>query len=1256
MPKSIHTEEISGRSLLKASRFILISILFLIAGFILDPQAHREGQVKIKPAEVERDFHRKLTRLDHTADKLLTEVTREGWPGAVEVNPQFANTYSDENDGIALFLIRNDSVMFWTDNSLVVSARDLKSISTDKMYTLPNCNVYCRVFEKGDYKLVGMAFLKKFFPYNNEYVSNAFLVGTGIPASYRISYPPVPGAVQISDDKGNYAFTIVPGEEGMTKATLHWITLLMFVLFFIFLLIGYSDVLRLCIKIMPGAWWLLVVLADMFLLRWLFGLLEAPHCIFRLPLFTPFQNGVFLLESRGGVLMTTLLLIFFAFWFTRLFNLFPRSMSPDKSKTDNRFVQSIGLAGWLMVGITFLVMHWITGFLLTERPGLLEINRILAFSQANVTDTLIIVGLQVAFLMIAYRTIGQMKHRITWIQALISMLITSGLLFGVGRTATETLSLIDIAYYLLTVGALIFFHYAGRTRLTHGFAAALIFLLSVFLVMVTDEFNRSKENLRQAGILERLSNEHDQIAEMLLPQIDEQIRNDTLLRNLVINPDVNPLEKQSTITSFLKTQYFGLYWNRYEIQARSCDSVSRILIQPDNFEVPCLPYFLGDMRDQYGSRLPGTEGFYYLDNFDGLIDYLGVYRFFKPDSTYGANLIINIDSRLVAQEMGYPELLVTGRINRDSLYGNYSYAKYNKGKLQSVNGSFDYGLTSEAYPGKVGEIVPFIQEGYHHWIYRINEDNEIVISRPTITFTDYVITFSYVFVFLFAIWFLLYQAVNFKKALVLRNLGLKQRIQLTLVSILVFSFVLIGGGMTYFVIKQYKDSNRKLIVEKTESLLTDLQHKLEKEHAISATWSDNTYRSLDELLLKFSYVFNTDMNMYDPNGILIVSTRPEVFEYNLAGKMMNPLAYDALHYQKKTRFIIRESIESLGYYSSYVPLFNQEGKLLGYLNLPYFSRQSEIRREISTIVIAMLNGYFILIMLSIFFAVLLANQVSRPLHQLQSKLAGLRFGRKNVEIDYRRDDEVGKLVKEYNRMVSELQASAEKLARSERESAWREMARQIAHEIKNPLTPMKLSVQHLRRAWKDQAPNLDQHIDKVTHTLIDQIDTLSSIASEFSKFAQMPGAHFEPTEMISRIKRVTYLFEDSCRVILHPVDPPGTEALVYADPEQLLQVFNNLIRNAIQAVPENREPEVDIYVSVGNGKVLVKVADNGTGIPDEQIERMFEPNFTTKSSGTGLGLAITKKIVEGAEGRIWFETQKDKGTTFFIEWPLYHPE
>jgi len=201
-----------------------------------------------------------------------------------------------------------------------------------------------------------------------------------------------------------------------------------------------------------------------------------------------------------------------------------------------------------------------------------------------------------------------------------------------------------------------------------------------------------------------------------------------------------------------------------------------------------------------------------------------------------------------------------------------------------------------------------------------------------------------------------------------------------------------------------------------------------------------------------------------------------------------------------------------------------------------------------------------------------------------------------------------------------------------------------------------LSVQHLRRAWNDKAPDLDIHIDKVTHTLIDQIETLSTIANEFSKFAQMPGAHYEPIDLIAKLKRLTYLFEDSCRVTMHPVTPDRSEVIINADPEQLLQVYNNLIRNAIQAVPDNREPTVDLYVEVLGSQVRVRVTDNGSGIPAELQERLFEPNFTTKTSGMGLGLSIAKKIVEGANGRIWFETTKDDGTTFFIDWPLYQPD
>jgi nitrogen fixation/metabolism regulation signal transduction histidine kinase len=371
---------------------------------------------------------------------------------------------------------------------------------------------------------------------------------------------------------------------------------------------------------------------------------------------------------------------------------------------------------------------------------------------------------------------------------------------------------------------------------------------------------------------------------------------------------------------------------------------------------------------------------------------------------------------------------------------------------------------------------------------------------------------------------------------------------------------------------------------------------------------------------------------------------------------MNPLAYNAMHYQGKPLFIIRESIESLGFYSSYVPLYNQYNKLLGYLNLPYFSKQSETSREISTIVVAMVNGYFILILLTVFLAVVLSNQVARPIQLLQTKLAGLRFGKKNQTIEYHRDDEIGRLVKEYNRMVNELQASAEKLARSERESAWREMARQIAHEIKNPLTPMKLSVQHLRKAWKDGTPDLDAHIDRVTNTLVDQIETLANIASEFAKFAQVPGAHFEAIDLTQKIQRITHLFEDTCKVNFFRKSHGKQDLLIYADPEQVIQVFNNLIRNAIQAVPEGMEPVVEISIEENSDSVIVKVSDNGIGIPDDLQSRLFEPNFTTKTSGMGLGLAIAKKIMEGSNGKIWFETRKNAGTSFFLEWPLFKPE
>jgi nitrogen fixation/metabolism regulation signal transduction histidine kinase len=268
-------------------------------------------------------------------------------------------------------------------------------------------------------------------------------------------------------------------------------------------------------------------------------------------------------------------------------------------------------------------------------------------------------------------------------------------------------------------------------------------------------------------------------------------------------------------------------------------------------------------------------------------------------------------------------------------------------------------------------------------------------------------------------------------------------------------------------------------------------------------------------------------------------------------------------------------------------------------------------------------------------------------------MSKIKFGKRNEQIEWKGKDEIGDLITEYNRMIDELADSAQKLARSERESAWREMAKQVAHEIKNPLTPMKLSVQHLQRAWKDQHENLNEIMQRFTQTLVEQIDTLSNIATEFSNFAQMPKANYEIVDLRSIVQNIVNLYRQNEKVEVHLEEQRKIPYEIYADKEQMLRVFTNLIKNAEQAIPFERKGIIIVKLFTENKQCVVAVKDNGHGIPQDKISKIFTPNFTTKTGGTGLGLAMVKNIVENSNGKIWFETAEEKGTTFFVSLPAY---
>jgi nitrogen fixation/metabolism regulation signal transduction histidine kinase len=271
---------------------------------------------------------------------------------------------------------------------------------------------------------------------------------------------------------------------------------------------------------------------------------------------------------------------------------------------------------------------------------------------------------------------------------------------------------------------------------------------------------------------------------------------------------------------------------------------------------------------------------------------------------------------------------------------------------------------------------------------------------------------------------------------------------------------------------------------------------------------------------------------------------------------------------------------------------------------------------------------------------------------IQNRIKATRFGSYGEKIEYSKDDEIGGLVKEYNQMLLELGESAEKLAQSERESAWREMARQIAHEIKNPLTPMKLSIQFLQKRFEDKSENREEHLQQVSKTLIEQINTLSSIATAFSNFAKMPTANNEMLNLVDILNHVMSLFRNDhldLKLELNNLEA----AMVFVDKEQFIRVFVNLINNAIQSIPDGRLGQIIVELEDDDDYFKACVIDNGNGINDQTKEKLFYPNFTTKSGGMGLGLAIVKNIIKNAKGEIWVDSELGVGSCFNIRIPKY---
>ena len=336
------------------------------------------------------------------------------------------------------------------------------------------------------------------------------------------------------------------------------------------------------------------------------------------------------------------------------------------------------------------------------------------------------------------------------------------------------------------------------------------------------------------------------------------------------------------------------------------------------------------------------------------------------------------------------------------------------------------------------------------------------------------------------------------------------------------------------------------------------------------------------------------------------------------------------------------------YQSSYTYITDQKFKPLAILNLPYLEDDDFLAKELNEFLERLGYVYLLVLITGIIIAFLLSKYITKSLKTISDKINATRLEKQNEKIQINdTSEEISVLVNSYNSMIDELEESAVKLATGEREAAWREMAKQVAHEIKNPLTPMRLSVQNFQRKFDPSDPNIDKKVDEYTKTLIQQIDTMSSIASAFSNFAKMPAQQSETLNVVKIVKLALDIFNEKYIVF----QSTEKEIIANFDRTQLIRVITNLVKNGIQAMPDGQTPKIEVHVSSTKEDVKILITDNGVGVSELNRDQVFEPKFTTKSSGMGLGLPMVKNIVEAYNGTITFTTEENVGTTFNVTFP-----
>lgn len=882
------------------------------------------------------------------------------------------------------------------------------------------------------------------------------------------------------------------------------------------------------------------------------------------------------------------------------------------------------------------LLYLLIDSLVNDSTIALDLSDPTSLNQWSVCTFLIIAMAAWAWLIMAQwwaRAFGPSVRVYKWI-------VASFAIGSIGAQWHNNPGLVPFAAVVVGIGAYLVFMPQLSALLPKNFRSLPIIMLLAALINAAwiPALNRSDGELRQT-IARRTLLDQDPVAEHLFTDLRNAMVNDRNIRNCLA---VSPV-RDAELLEEIRSKFTYGHWQRYTVGISLFDRNGGLLVSDQGITGP---NFNEAMALISQSAPTVSEGLFFKGGWDANGGYLATLNFEgRRGNSGGQTLLITLNPIRLIRSTGLDEVLLDDAFGTDIGMGRYSVARYKDGALVESRGDFPYALFAQSHKtDPEGEVV---QDGILHSIFSDSSNTQVWVSRKRLGPMSWFTCYSYILFFGLALGAIHTFVFNGQFRSV--RWGFRGRVTLAVSGMLALSLILMGALTGYFVSKQFDLRNREALTERAGSVLMELESKLKDRDALSKTDAD----LLGRLLAKFSGIFLSDLSIYNPQGQMLATSRPRLIESGITGPVMEPQAFTEMRVNGHSSFVQTEKIGSLNYLAAYVPVRNGHGQTIAFLGLPYFGRQYSLRRETATLLAALTDLFTVLILLSVVIALILADRITGPLAILQSHMEKLSLDGKDSLIDWKGNDEVGDLVKAYNRAVTDLMHSAELLAKREREDAWREMARQVAHEIKNPLTPMRLSIQMLERSHRDGAPDMPDRITRVSNTLIEQIDALARIATEFSEFAQMPGPILAEVDLRQLLTNLQSLFGDHPEFdFLVEVEPKvPAQALVKADHDQLIRILNNLVRNAIQAIPEERKGHIEVRLSRAQNHYSITVSDNGSGMTEEVQAKAFVPNFSTKSSGMGLGLAMVKGMVEGMGGGVSFTSEVNVGTQFVVNLP-----